>query len=47
MKLVAPPSNGKTAKSHGMKYTAVTCAMTPAKKPKTAIMPNTFSLLFI
>jgi hypothetical protein len=25
----------------------VTCAIMPARKPKTAITPNTFSLLFI
>jgi hypothetical protein len=26
---------------------AVTCAIMPARKPKMAITPNTFSLLFI
>ena len=42
MKLVIPPSNGKTAIIHGITKTAVTCAMMPATKPKTAIIPEYF-----
>ena len=46
-KLVAPPSRGRTLINQGIKYVAVTCAIMPARKPKMAITPNTFSLLFI
>ncbi len=46
-KLVAPPSRGITLMNHGIKYVAVTCAITPARKPKTAITPNILDLLFI
>jgi hypothetical protein len=47
MKLVKPAKDGKTIISQGIKYVAVTCAITPATKPKTAIKPNIFNLLFI
>ena len=47
MKLVKLASDGKTTISHGIRYVAVTCAMMPATKPKRAIKPNIFNLLFI
>jgi hypothetical protein len=47
MKLVKLASDGKTMISQGMKYVAVTCAITPATKPKRAIKPNIFNLLLI
>ena len=47
MKLDRPASDGKTAISQGIKYVAVTCAITPAKNPNSATIPKTFNLSLI